>query len=86
MPVYRWTIIYTAGKQAARDDLDERVKLACKMEIQTRYHQRAPGISSKSVSGRAGSKSVSKAIPTNPAGLVSDEAYALIMPDVVRWV
>jgi hypothetical protein len=84
-PTGRWTIIYTAGKQAARADIDARVQLACKIEAMARYEQRKPGIGTKSVSGRAGSKSMTMVKPANTAGLLSDDAYSLIAPDIRSW-
>jgi hypothetical protein len=84
-PTGRWTIIYVAGKESDRADLDDRVQLACKLESIARYEMRKPGMGSKSVSGRAGSKSMTIMKPVNTAGLVSDEAYSLIAPDIRSW-
>lgn len=84
-PTGRWTIVYSAGKQTDRTLLDARVQLACKLEAIARYERRKPGVGSKSVSGRAGSKSRTIVKPTNTAGLLSDEAYSLINPDIRSW-
>lgn len=86
-PTGRWTIVYTAGKQSSanRASLDARVQLACKLESMARYERRKPGVSSKNISGRAGSKSKTIAKPTNSAGLLSDEAHSLIAPDIRAW-
>jgi len=71
-PVGRWTIIYKAGLWATEADVDAAVKEACKLLVAERYRSRRPGIQSTSVGGRPGSKSVTKAVPRNPAGLPDD--------------
>lgn len=71
-PVGRWTIIYKAGLFATEADVDAAVKEACKLLVFERYKSRRPGVQSKSVGGRFGSKSVSKAVPRNPVGLPDD--------------
>ncbi len=85
-PTGRWTIVYTAGQQTDRTALDARVQLACKLESFARYTRRKPGVGSKSVSGRAGSKSQTLVKAANSAGLLSDEAFNLIAPDIRGWM
>lgn len=84
-PAGRWTVIYTAGKYADLTSVPENVKLACKLEINRLLLRRVPGQTSRNVSGRSGGKSVSIEHPINRSG-ISDEAYALIQDDIVRWV
>lgn len=71
-PVGRWTIIYKAGLFEATANVAADVKEACQLLVINRYQSRKPGIQSKSTGGRSGSRSTTKALPTNPTGLPDD--------------
>ena len=86
-PTYRWTIVYTAGEATSATGVPEKAKLACTLEVAALMQARKkPGAMHQHQGSRGSSRTVIREKPHNPAGLLSDEAYTLIEPDIRHWV
>ncbi len=81
-PTGRWTVIYTAGDATAIEGVKDHAKVACCIETLALLRAKNPGALNVALSSRSGSKSMNREKPMNPAGLLSDEAYSLIEPDI----
>lgn len=84
-PIGRWTIVYTAGVWEDTDDVDWAVKKAAQLEAARIRAQKGEPVVSTSLSGRAGSRSTTKATRGDQGvGRVNPVVYQLLQPYLKR--